>query len=155
MQVKVSIIDGGTDSLIILTAGSGNCSLDFRDLIAHNSQEFGNTPTPVFISFMKRSPTTALVLFASLLILVSAWTCISFKRRHFSGNVSKYQNLEMELPVSTVGKLEVDSIEGWDNSWGDDWNDEETPRTPPMPLTPSLSAKGLASRRLNKEGWRD
>lgn len=61
----------------------------------------------------------------------------------------------MELPVSIVEESEVDSIEGWDNSWGDGWNDEEAPRSPPMPHTPSLSAKGLASRRLNKEGWRD
>ncbi|KAG6633946.1 uncharacterized protein LOC122290410 [Carya illinoinensis] len=154
-KVKVYITEGGTDSLIIITAGSGNCSLDFRDLIAHNTQGFGNTPKLAFISFMKRSPRTALVLFASLLILVSAWTCISFKRKHFSGNGSKYQKLEMELPVSIVEESEVDSIEGWDNSWGDGWNDEEAPRSPPMPHTPSLSAKGLASRRLNKEGWRD
>ncbi|KAG7956342.1 hypothetical protein I3843_11G119500 [Carya illinoinensis] len=38
-KVKLSVIDGGTDSLIILTAGSGNCIIDVRNLIAHSSQK--------------------------------------------------------------------------------------------------------------------
>lgn len=63
----------------------------------------------------------------------------------------------MDLPVSGGGKPESEVSDGWDNSWGDDWDDEEAPKTPSLPVTPSsnLSLKGLATRRLNKEGWKD
>ncbi|KAG2680890.1 hypothetical protein I3760_11G119200 [Carya illinoinensis] len=120
-KVKLSVIDGGTDSLIILTAGSGNCIIDVRNLIAHSSQK-----------------------------AFDAWMCISFRRRHLSGKGSKYQKLDMELPVSSGGKSELDTKDGWENSWDDTWDDEEAPKTPSMPVTSGLSAKGLASRRMNK-----
>ncbi|KAG2680888.1 hypothetical protein I3760_11G119200 [Carya illinoinensis] len=150
-KVKLSVIDGGTDSLIILTAGSGNCIIDVRNLIAHSSQKaFDGTSNPSFISFLTRSPATALVFFGTILILVSAWMCISFRRRHLSGKGSKYQKLDMELPVSSGGKSELDTKDGWENSWDDTWDDEEAPKTPSMPVTSGLSAKGLASRRMNK-----
>jgi hypothetical protein len=156
VQVKVSNVDGGTDSLIILKAGNGNCSLDFRDLIAQSSQtEFDNSPKSSFISSLTGRPAIALIFLAPLLILVSAWICISFRRRRFSGNGSKYQKLDMALPVSSGAKSELDTNDGWDESWGDSWDDEEAPKTPSMPVTPNLSSKGLASRRLNKEGWKD
>lgn len=58
----------------------------------------------------------------------------------------------MVLPVSTGGSKETDEADGWDNSWGDDW-DDEAPKTPQLVSTPS--SKGLASRRLNKDGWKD
>lgn len=71
----------------------------------------------------------------------------------------------MELPVSNnalVPKSDHESgDDGWNNNWGDDWDDEngdgdeEQPNTPVLPLTPSVSARGLASRRLSKEGWKD
>lgn len=61
----------------------------------------------------------------------------------------------MEMPVTDARKSESDANNGWDNSWGDDWDDEEAPKTPSLPVTPSLSSKGLASRRLSKEGWKD
>lgn len=60
----------------------------------------------------------------------------------------------MELPVSLGGKAVADNNDGWENSWDDNW-DDETPHTPSLPVTPSLSSKGLASRRLNKDGWKD
>lgn len=61
----------------------------------------------------------------------------------------------MELPVASLGNSELDNNHGWDNSWDDNWDDEEAPKTPSLPVTPSLSSKGLASRRLSKEGWKD
>ncbi|KAM3759735.1 hypothetical protein ACB098_01G142000 [Castanea mollissima] len=156
IKVTVSNVDGVTDSLITLTAGNDKCSLDFRDLIAHSSQkEFDNTPKSLFISSLTKRPAIALIFLGPLLILVSAWICISFRRRRFSGNGSKYQKLDMELPVSSVAKSELDTNDGWDENWGDSWDDEEAPKTPSMPVTPNLSSKGLASRRLNKDGWKD
>lgn len=70
----------------------------------------------------------------------------------------------MELPVSStaaaalVSKSDQESgDDGWNNNWGDDWGDgdEEQPNTPVLPLTPSVSSRGLAPRRLSKEGWKD
>lgn len=63
--------------------------------------------------------------------------------------------LDMELPVSHSSKLESDANESWDDSWGDNWDDEEAPKTPSLPVTPSLSSKGMASRKFNKEHWKD
>ncbi|XP_030951892.1 uncharacterized protein LOC115975303 isoform X1 [Quercus lobata] len=156
IKVTVLNVDGGTDSLITLTAGNDKCSLDFRDLIAHSSQkEFDNTPKSLFISSLTKRPAVALIFLGPLLILVSAWICISFRRRRLSGSGSKYEKLDMELPVSSVAKSELDTNDGWDENWGDSWDDEEAPKTPSMPVTPNLSSKGLASRRLNKDGWKD
>jgi hypothetical protein len=141
MQVKVYHIDGGIDSLIMLTAGNGKCSLDFKDLIAHSSlKEFDNSPKHSFISFLTR-PSFAVAFGAFLLVIVVSTLVISFRRRHLSGNVLKYQKLDMELPVSSGGKPEMDTSDGWDNSW----DDVEAPKTPSMPVIPSLSSKGLAS----------
>lgn len=142
--------------MITLTAGSGNCSLDFRDLIGHTLQkEFENPPKSSFISFLKRKPVAALIFFAPLVILLSAWMCINLRRRYYSGSGFKFQKIDMGLPVSSGGKTELDTNDGWDNSWGDSWDDEEAPKTPSMPVTPGLSSKGLASRRWNKEGRKD
>jgi hypothetical protein len=155
MQVKVSHVDGGTDSLIVLTAGNGKCSLDFRDLIAHNSlKEVDNSPKYSIISFLKR-PAFAFAFGAFLPVIAVSALVISFRRRHLSGSDLKYQKLDMELPVSIAEKPEMDTCDGWDNGWDDSWDDVEAPKTPSMPVTPSLSSKGLASRRLIKEGWKD
>ncbi|KAL5541282.1 hypothetical protein UlMin_042504 [Ulmus minor] len=145
-RVQVSIGDGGTDSLIVLATGNGKCSLDFRDLIGH-----GSSPKFAYISLPTRRPFTFL-FFSALLILVLAWGYI--RRRKLSYNRFMYQKLDVGLPFSFDGKSKLEDNDGWDESWGDDWNDEETPRTPSKP-SPSLSSKRLASRRLSKEGRKD
>ncbi|KAA8528241.1 hypothetical protein F0562_035508 [Nyssa sinensis] len=151
-KVKVSIRNGGTDNLIVLTAGNGKCSLDFRDLIAQSSEkETDYISKSTYINLLKRTSFVVFIFLAAL-VIASAWMCVSFQRRHFASNGSKYQKLDMELPVSGGGKIESNSNDGWDNSWGDSWDDEEAPKTPSMPVTPSLSSKGLASRRFNKDG---
>ncbi|XP_007040503.2 PREDICTED: uncharacterized protein LOC18606692 isoform X1 [Theobroma cacao] len=147
-KVKVSIKDSGTGNLIVLKDGRGECSLDFKDLIVHNSAES-------YVNFLSQTPTTTLIFVAAILILASGWMCMSFKRRQLARSGLKYQRLDMELPVSAGAKTEPDVNDGWDNSWGNNWEDEEAPMTPLMPVTPSLSSKGLASRRLSKEGWKD
>ncbi|XP_052209729.1 uncharacterized protein LOC127813055 isoform X2 [Diospyros lotus] len=156
-KVKVSIGKGGTDSLIVLTAGNGNCSLGFQDLIPLDQRkEIDYSSKFNFISLVKRTHLIALIVFAAGLITASAWICISFqRRRYFTGKSAKYQRLDMELPVSSGVKAESVFKDGWDNSWDDNWDDEEAPQTPPLPVTPSVSSKGLSSRRLSKEGWKD
>ncbi|KAJ6695311.1 DENTIN SIALOPHOSPHOPROTEIN-LIKE ISOFORM X1 [Salix koriyanagi] len=156
-KVKVSITRAGSKKSIVLRAGNGRCELDITDTIAHyfgKEIDKSHKSTDI-INFMSRTSTIVVLSFAALLILASGWMCIGFQRKHPSNNSSKYQRLEMELPVSGEVKTESATSEGWDNSWGDDWDDEEAPKTPSLPVTPSLSSKGLASRRLSKEGWKD
>ena len=134
--------------MIVLKDGSGECSLDFKDLIVHNAAKS-------YVNFLSQTPTTTFIFVAAILILASGWMCMSFMWRQLTRNGLKYQRLDMGLPVSGGAKIESDVNDEWDNNWGDNWDDEEAPMTPSMPVTPSLSFKGLASRRLSKEGWKD
>lgn len=155
-KVKVSVGNGGTGSSIVLKAGNGHCDLDLKDLITHSSRkEPENSSNLTYTNFLTQRPTIVIVFFATLLILAAAWMCISFRHRRLSSNGFKYQKLDDDLPVSNEEKPELHINDGWDNTWDDNWDDEEAPHTPSMPITPSLSGKGLASRRLNKEGWKD
>ncbi|KAL2527710.1 hypothetical protein Adt_12764 [Abeliophyllum distichum] len=150
-EVRVSIKSAGSSDFIILTAGHGNCSLDFRDQIGRKNVD--STSEFIYINHFKRTLSIGFVLLAALAVL-SIWTCTKFLRRHFARN-PKYQKLEMELPVSHGRKLESVSNDGWDDSWGDSWDDEEASKTPSLPVTPNLSSKGIASRRFSKESWKD
>lgn len=161
-RVKVTVKNGGTDNLIILTAGNGNCTLSFKDLITQNLRKETVHATQFNRStYFKWSYWTTAVVFiilTALLLLASVWTCKSFLRRHNPSYGSKYQKLDMELPVSDGVKADTELNAGWDDSWGDSWDDEEaprTPKTPSMPITPSFSSQGVSSRRINKDGWKD
>ncbi|CAI0441175.1 unnamed protein product [Linum tenue] len=165
-KVKVSIADRGSDSSIVLKTATGSCSLDIRDVIDHYLGEDSDNSLGGSTQAISRSRTHLLYLLACFVVVPvlvgSGWLCFILWRKKFSngtGGSSKYQRLEMALPVSGgVGKTAQPEAneDGWDNSWGDDWgDDEEMPKTPSMPLTPSVSGKGLASRRLNKDGWKD
>ncbi|KAM1294850.1 hypothetical protein TB2_014519 [Malus domestica] len=92
-----------------------------------------------------------LKVLGNAMILASAWMCISFRNRRVSGSGLKYQKLDKDLPISNGKNRVLHVNDVWDNNWDDNWDDEEAPHTPLMPITPSLSGKGLASRRLNKE----
>ncbi|OMO79719.1 hypothetical protein CCACVL1_13459 [Corchorus capsularis] len=147
-KVKVSIKTSGKDNLIVLKDGSGECSLDFKEFMVHN-------PAEAYVNILSQTPTTAFIFVVAVLILVSGWMWVSFRRRQLARSGLKYQRLDMELPISAKGKTEPEVDDGWDNSWADNWDDEEAPMTPSKPVTPRLSSKGLASRRSSKEGWKD
>ncbi|XP_042505997.1 uncharacterized protein LOC122082469 [Macadamia integrifolia] len=156
-KVKVAIGDGGNDTLITLTAGSGDCLLDFRDLTLHNlGRKIDHSTISKYANLLTQAP-SAVYMSAGVLLLLVASACmfIRFRRTHIPSDGSKYQKLETELPISGGGKTEVEATDGWDNSWDDNWDDEEAPVTASKPVTPSVSSKGLASRRLNKEGRND
>ena len=156
MQVKVKIGNGGSDSSMVLSAGKGRCNLDFKNLIVENSQKkTDKIPESRDRNSLTRTASLVFLLLVALVAAASAWICVSLKRKYFPTGGSKYQKLEMDLPVSGGGKTEADIDDGWDDSWGDAWDDEEAPKTPSMPVTPSLSSRGLSSRRLSKEGWKD
>ncbi|KAB2620778.1 hypothetical protein D8674_039536 [Pyrus ussuriensis x Pyrus communis] len=136
-EVLVSIGNGGACSSIVLKAGNGRCNLDLKDLITNSSRkEPKNSSNFAYTNFPKQKPTIAILFFASAMILASAWMCISFRNR-------RCKNWALHVN------------DGWDNNWDDNWDDEEAPHTLSMPITPSHSGKGLASRRLNKEAWKD
>ncbi|KAM7525865.1 hypothetical protein LguiA_015767 [Lonicera macranthoides] len=154
VKVKVSIRNGGADNLIVLTAGNGNCNLDFRDLVAHSSIKGADyTSKSTYIKLYKRIPFG--FLFVAVVIMALIATCVSYnRRRHLSSSSPKYQKLDMELPVSGGPKMDSKLNDGWDHSWNDGWgDDEEAPSS--MPVTPSLSSQGVSSRRVKKDGWKD
>ncbi|MBA0801051.1 hypothetical protein Gohar_011442 [Gossypium harknessii] len=142
-KVKITIKKSGTGNLIFLKDGTGECSLDFKDFTAHGSGKS-------YVNFMSQTPTTALIFAAAILILASRWMCKSFRWRQLPRSGSKYQRLNRELPVSGRARREPDVNEGWDDRWGDNWDDEEAPASPSVPITPGRSSKRLASRRSNK-----
>ncbi|KAF5734759.1 hypothetical protein HS088_TW15G00251 [Tripterygium wilfordii] len=145
-KMKVTIQDGGTDNSIVLLAGNSRCSLDIGDR---------NTPKRTNMNF-SLMPTIAFLSLAIFLILASGWMCITFYRKRVSSNSSIYHRLDKELPISSVAAKADIVDDGWDNGWDDKWDDdEEAPKTPSVPLTPSFASPGLAARRLTKDGWRD
>ncbi|XP_057511718.1 uncharacterized protein LOC130793862 [Actinidia eriantha] len=145
-KIKVSIKKEGTGSLITLTAGDGHCSIDFRDLISPNLRKETD-----YSAKSRHIIAIPLMVLGLLVVAALAWLCVRFVRMYGP----TYQKLAMELPVMGGSKEESDFNDGWNNNWDDNWGDEEAPKTPSMPVTPSLSSKGLASRRFNKEGWKD
>lgn len=146
MQVKVSVKDGANDTTIILNADDGNCSLNLRNMIPTSVR----SETSRYLSFPAR--TLSISMFLGVVVFVAAaWLCIRLWRT-YGKSIPSYQKVDMVLPVSTGGSKETNEADGWDNSWGDDW-DDEAPKTPQLVSTPS--SKGLASRRLNKDGWKD
>ncbi|XP_050377540.1 uncharacterized protein LOC126794802 [Argentina anserina] len=156
-KVDVSVGNGGGASILVLKAENGNCSLDFKDLIHHGSRkEPDNSSSTAYFYIWTHRPAIGILLIASLMILIFAGMYIRFMKRRVSSGGFKYQKLDdAHLPVLSSEKPESHINDGWDDTWDDNWDDEEAPHTPSMPVTPSLSGKGLASRRLNKEGWKD
>ncbi|XP_020584705.1 uncharacterized protein LOC110027557 [Phalaenopsis equestris] len=155
-EVKVYVKEDNTkDSLLILQAGGDNCSLDFRNIIPNPITKSETLTTSRFLNTSTGFALLCIVLAAAAAVLI-VWLCVRF--RHFLPQQSghpKYQKLEVGLPVSIGGKKEAsDGDGGWDDSWGNGWDVEEAPMTPSKTISnPSL--KGLASRRFNKDGWKD
>ncbi|KAL5719003.1 hypothetical protein ACHQM5_011844 [Ranunculus cassubicifolius] len=166
-KVKVSLGKDNKNTIIVLTAKGSNCSIDFSDLIQRNSAEkpkakakaqaTTTTTKPSFLEIVTNNPYLVIIISIGIIIPVGAIPICIIRRRK-QQQLTSYQKLETELPVSvTGGKKETDEEEGggWDDSWGDSWDDEEAPKTPSLPITPSLSSKGLASRKITKDSWKD
>ncbi|KAL0312468.1 UNVERIFIED_CONTAM: hypothetical protein Sradi_5646100 [Sesamum radiatum] len=154
-EVKVSIQGVENGHFIVLTANHGNCSLNFTDQFISRKKVDHSYDSSYFNIFKLTLSTGFLFLAALLIIVVSVFTCIKFGRKYFARKGPKYQKLDMELPISHGNKFEAGENDGWDESWGDSWDDEEVPKTPSLPVTPSLSSKGIAARKSSKEGWKD
>ncbi|XP_022737227.1 uncharacterized protein LOC111290102 [Durio zibethinus] len=148
-KVKVYITNSGTENLIILRDGSGKCSLDFKDLIVHNSAE-------PYVSFLSKTLTTVFLFVATTPTLTSGWMCMSFRRIVLTRSGLKYQRLtcsclylagQKQSQMITMDWIRAEVII--------DWYDKKAPMTPLMPVTRSLSSLDLPSRPLSKEGCKD
>ncbi|ONK79143.1 uncharacterized protein A4U43_C01F3370 [Asparagus officinalis] len=153
-EVKVSVKDGGNDTTILLKAGEGSCSLNFQNPISDPIKNTETSSLPGFFSHLSIRSSFILISLGASLVIVLSWCFIKFRRMKSQESSQKYQQIDAGLPISTGGKKDISEGDGWDNSWGDDWDDEEAPMTPSKPvLTPS--SKGLASRKFNKDSWKD
>lgn len=153
IQVKVTVKDSGRDTVIVLKAGKGSCSLNFQSTISDPIKKNEASSMPGLFYRLTLSSFILIILAAALLIAM-VWSFIRFRRMKSQEGGSRYQQMDAGLPISTGGKKDAGEADGWDNSWGDDWDDEEAPVTPSKPvLTPS--SKGLASRKVNKDSWKD
>ncbi|KAK6947905.1 hypothetical protein RJ641_001378 [Dillenia turbinata] len=158
-EVPVHIEDARAEDSITLTAGDANhdgCNLYFRDLDLFNSgQQADSTLNSTRFSFLKSYPFTVIIILAVPLSIASTWAFVINRCRKVHGSGSKYQKLDNRLPITDAAKIPLECNDGWNSGWDDNWDDEEAPKTPSKPATPSLSAKGLASRRFNREGWKE
>lgn len=153
-KVRVSIEYEGMDSLIFLTTEDSRCTLDFKELVPHDSRvETGYSFKLRYLNNWKKIHFIIFLSLTSVLVFGCAWMYFGLRKKLILGN--GYREVEMELPVSDVPKTVTEASGGWDNSWDDNWDDEEAPMTPTLPATPNLSSRGLASRRLSKEAWKD
>ncbi|KAH6760960.1 hypothetical protein C2S52_008370 [Perilla frutescens var. hirtella] len=149
-EIEVSVRDAENGHFIVLTAGHGNCSLDFKDERVGRKID-DHTPTSSNLSISKLTSSAGILFLGGLVIAagVSVFMCAKSGRKYFARKGPKYQRLDMELPVSHGSNPGAGGNEGWDNSWGESWDDEEASITPSLPVTPSLSSRKF------KEGWKD
>ncbi|XP_058095970.1 uncharacterized protein LOC131241242 [Magnolia sinica] len=148
-SIGSSIGSSVSDRMIVLKTGTGVCKLDLPD-IPNSGKGTEHAPQSRY-SIIFTHAFAICVFVAAVLLIGAAWACVKFRK----GQGFRYRKVEMELPVSNGGKMESDTSDGWDNSWGDNWDDEEAPKTPSQPVS-NLSSKGLASRRSNnKDGWQN
>lgn len=153
-KVKVTVAYEALDSLILLTTEDSRCTLDFKDLIPRDSRiETRYIFKFSFFSNLTRAQCMIFLILSAFLLFGAAWMCSGMCMKLYQGN--GYQTIDMELPLSGVPTKDPEANDGWDDRWDDHWDDEEAPKTPALPVTPNLSSRGLASRRLSKEGWKD
>ncbi|KAJ0971715.1 hypothetical protein J5N97_019674 [Dioscorea zingiberensis] len=152
-EVSVSVKDGANDAMIQLKAGTEMCTLHYQNT---NSNTVKKNEASILSRYITISTHTAFIylIIIAAVIISAVWLCMRFRWMNQLKDGPEYQKMEMSLPVSNGGKKEADDTDGWDKSWGDNWDDEEAPMTPSKPAS-TPSSKGLASRRFNKDGWKD
>ncbi|KAH9298175.1 hypothetical protein KI387_029857 [Taxus chinensis] len=159
-SVKVLMVDQVPRNVslfkIVINGDNGACYLDVPNQLLNSPSKqsffegfsYSAIITPMFGVYL---------LLFTVLAIGGSWMCCKFwgKRRH--GDGIRYQELEMNLPESTLPitagrKPDAENMDGWDEVWDDSWEDAEAARSSSRPIQ-SLSAKGLAARRSNKDGW--
>ncbi|PIN21757.1 hypothetical protein CDL12_05544 [Handroanthus impetiginosus] len=123
----------GTSSILV--------SVENRDCII---QIRASIPKDFYIEYLTPINGTYLVLVAALFI-GGTWTCFKLvKTRHLDDGVP-YQELEMENQESN-DTFTVESPDGWDQNWGDDWDEEKAVTSPGANRIGKVSENGASSK---------
>ncbi|KDP21866.1 hypothetical protein JCGZ_00653 [Jatropha curcas] len=144
-ETKKISLSAGYSSEVILKAGHGECILH-TDLPVSRGNFFFHLPsyeniiTPI---------NGAYFLILTVILIGGLWAWCLFRKRSRQDGIP-YQELEMSLPESAVANNEA---EGWDQGWDDDWDEENAVKSPAARHSGSISANGLTSRSLKKDGW--
>lgn len=118
-----------------------------------NSLQQKNSQYSSYSSFVTPMVGVYVLLFVFVLVLAGALLCYKCCGRKRSGDVVKYQQLEMNASgLGTPKERAEESTDGWDENWDDDWEDTEAVKSSSR-LSQNLSSRGLAARRDNKYGW--
>lgn len=153
---KASVLTNATDVKesirIILNAGKEDCIIEIKPSVSDwkRSQQFlayATNLTPIHGLYF---------LFLIVFIVVGAWAFCKLKRMSRRGDSGiPYQQLEMgtQLQSSSV-VADTNTAVGWDESWGDDWDEEEGVGGPSEKhSTANVSSDGLSSKPPSKDGW--
>ncbi|XP_047336246.1 uncharacterized protein LOC124939835 [Impatiens glandulifera] len=150
-KIDIPVTD---DPKIVLNAGSGDCELNIgpssssqKEDIFQKFQFYYNQVTPIY---------GACMFFVVAMIVGGIWSYCKFSQGNQEGEIP-YQELEMGSPGS-ASALNIDSAEGWDQVWDDDWDEENAVRSPVgrKNRVGSVSAKGIPARSSNnrvEDGW--
>ncbi|XP_074302939.1 uncharacterized protein LOC141637277 [Silene latifolia] len=143
-QVNISLAKVGGNE-IKLNAGNGYCVLHldvgaptFQGNYFKWVQSYSRFMTPMYGAYLMLSVT---------LVAVGVCACCWFSKRTRTNEV-RYQELEMSMPESAA---DGDTADGWDEVWDDDWDEEKAVKSPGH----SVSANGLTSRTLKRDGWEE
>lgn len=146
-QVTIKRIRSESEQLT-LNAGKGDCVLH---TVTQKPEERFFLRLPSFDKIL--TPVNgAYFLILTVLVFGVTWACCMFRKKR--NDEVPYQELEMALPESALA-TNVESAEGWDQVWDDDWDDNVSSKSPTVRHAGSISANGLTSRSLNKDGWED
>eukprot|EP00249_Psilotum_nudum_P008214 c21124_g1_i1 orf=472-2166(-) len=139
-------------SKLNIKAGNYDCTIEIpTDYIKNLAQRnfFQAFPYPSIIT-----PMVFVYMLVFIFVGVAAvWLWCRYGRKKRHGDSVKYQELEIGLSnQEKLGKMEEETLDGWDEVWDDDWEDTEAARSSSRPVQ-NLSCNGLAARRTNKDGW--
>ncbi|XVF65945.1 hypothetical protein PTKIN_Ptkin09bG0291800 [Pterospermum kingtungense] len=135
------------NSELVLNAGSEDCVLRLNPLLSEgnfflNLPSYDQLVTPI---------NGAYFLIVTVVIFGGSWACCMFRKRRRHDGIP-YQELEMGLPGS-MAATEVETAEGWDQVWDDDWDENNAVKSPGGRHVANISANGLTARSSNRDGW--
>lgn len=137
---------------IILKTKNGSCFLQTTTSFGFDIEKF-----PAYATNAAQIYGIYILIF-TILVAGGTWACCKFvrKRRRTDTGVP-YQQLEMgALTHISSAEMHGSTADGWEQGWGDDWDDEEVvvPSSAKHP-TGNASSNGLTSRSTTKDGWED
>ncbi|XAR66032.1 hypothetical protein NMG60_11012078 [Bertholletia excelsa] len=138
IKINISAYLGGIQSVVI-EAGNESCKTD-----SHPYE------IPTYATIVKPMHGVSF-LAVTILIIGGAWAYFKLRKgeRHLDG--VPYQELEMGNPKS-LAAANVETADGWDQKWGDDWDEERAVKSPSGKHV-RRQANGLPSRSSSNDEW--